>query len=86
MVVGESKYSPLNINNMKGGDCMNKEQFADGQPIGGWMCGKCAALYPTLDMVETEVTGGRYGPNGNGWKYWSKCCHYDCSLVRLPVE
>lgn len=46
--------------------------------IVGWQCGRCKEIFRNLDQVDSEPTGGTWGPNGNGWNYWCKSCEYRC--------
>lgn len=58
---------------------VDQEHFADGSPIHQWECTKCKKRFEKADWgdkvtdlytVGVEVTGGFYGPNGNGFTYW----------------
>lgn len=55
---------------------VDKEHLFGGRKIASWQCMKCKAKVYKLDDVEWEGSLGTWGPNGNGYLYFSKCCEY----------
>lgn len=55
---------------------VDKEHLNGGRKIASWECGKCHKKYSKLDEVNWESSLGTWGPNGNGYLYFSKCCEY----------
>jgi len=66
---------------------VDREHFIDGSPIKSWECTRCNFVTTEVcwneDDKETAsydkkshatVTGGFYGPNGNGYNYWCPRC------------
>ena len=62
---------------------VDEEHFIDGSPIHGWTCTKCKFKTTEVgwesekgseEKAHADVTGGFYGPNGNGYNYWCPKC------------
>lgn len=79
---------------------VDMEHFHDGSPIAKFVCTRKEPEVCGFETTEVnysdqsadkmiaraEVTGGFYGPNGNGYNYWCPKCEYRMNPIHKNKE